>query len=108
MNELWQFLLSIGLVSAVIGGVVGLGFQGIKKRMDKEAEERAEHEQARREFECFQVKMLTATATLSEANAIALQNGKCNGETHAALEYMKTVKREQREFLTKKGIDHLF
>lgn len=108
MNELWQVLLSIGLVSAIVSGAVGLGFHGIKKRMDTEAQERVEREKARREYERFQVKMLTATAALSEANALALQHGKCNGETHAALEYMETVKREQREFLTKQGIDHLF
>jgi hypothetical protein len=43
-----------------------------------------------------------------EANAIALQNGKCNGETHAALKYMHEVKRKQQNFLINQGIDHIF
>lgn len=108
MGEFWQFLLSIGLVSAVVGGAIGIGFHNIKKRMDREAEERKKREEARREYESFQIKMLTATAALGEANALALQHGKCNGETHRALEYLEGVKRDQREFLTKQGIDHLF
>ena len=108
MNEFWQFLVSIGVVSAFVGGAIGLGFHSIKKRMDAEAQERKEREEARRKYERFQVKMLTATAALGEANALALQHGKCNGETHQALEYLNTVKREQRDFLTEQGIDHLF
>ena len=69
---------------------------------------RAEEEAARKQYELYQVKMLTATACLCEANAIALQNGKCNGETHRALDHLKEVKHDQRDFLVAQGIDHLF
>lgn len=65
-------------------------------------------EENRRKYEMYNVKMSTATVCLCEANAIALQNGHCNGETHKALEYLKEVKREQRDFLVSQGIDHLF
>jgi hypothetical protein len=76
--------------------------------MDKEEEARKDREEARRKYEVFQVKTLTAVTALSKANAIALKNGKCNGETSAALAYLEQVKHEQREFLTEQGIDHLF
>lgn len=100
-NTLWTVLLALGVPSAVVGGVVGLCFRRIEKKMDREREARKKHE-------LFQVKTLTAVAALSKANAIALKNGKCNGETSAALAYLQQVKHEQRDFLTEQGIDHLF
>lgn len=75
------------------------------RRVEKRREQ---EEQNRRQYEKYQVQMLTATACLCEANAIALQNGKCNGETHKALEHLKEVKHDQRDFLVAQGIDHLF
>jgi hypothetical protein len=108
METAWAIIGGSGLMTAVVSGVVGLCFHGIKKRMDKEEKARKEREEARRKYEIFQVKTLTAVTALSKANAIALKNGECNGETKAALEYLDKVKHEQREFLTEQGIDHLF
>lgn len=101
MDTIWTILLAIGLPSAIVGGVVGFFFHRIEKKMDKEKE-------ARRRYELFQVKTQAATISLCKANAIALKNGKCNGETSAALAYLDKVKHEQRDFLTEQGIDHLF
>lgn len=108
MGTFWNILLAIGLPSAIIGGVVSLFFHNISKKIEAERTEREAQERNRREYERFQVKMLTAVAKLGEANAIALQNGKCNGETHKALDYLKEVKHDQRDFLVNQGIDHLF
>jgi hypothetical protein len=95
--DIWAFLLALGIPSAIFG----IMLKRFEKRMDAERK-------ARRDFEQFQVKGLCATMKVCEANAIALQNGKSNGETHAALEYMREVKRDQREFLIEQGIDHIF
>lgn len=119
METFWTILGASGLLSAVVGGIVGLFIRRIEKRMDKEEKERKEREEkerkereeleeARRKYEIFQVKTLTAVIALSKANAIALKNGKCNGETSTALTYLDTVKHEHRDFLTEQGIDHLF
>ena len=108
METVWAIVGASGLLSAVVGGIVGLCFRRLEKKMDKEQKERAAHEEARRKYEIFQVKTLTATTALCKANAIALKNGRCNGETSAALAYLEQVKHEQREFLTEQGIDHLF
>lgn len=103
MDILWEILIATG----VIAGAVSLCFRRLEKKMDRDRAERMAHEQARKEFEAFQISTQTATMALCEANAIALQNGKCNGETHAALEYLREVKRDQRDFLYKQGISHI-
>ena len=82
MDILWEILLATGVISAL----VALMFRRLEKKLDRDRAEREAHEKTRKEFEVFQISMQTATAALCEANAIALQNGKCNGETHAALE----------------------
>lgn len=101
METFWTVLIAVGLPSAIVGGIVGIFFHRIEKKMDKERE-------ARRKYELFQVKIQAATISLCKANAIALKNGKCNGETSEALDYLNKVKHEQWDFLTEQGIDHLF
>ena len=108
MTQLWTALAAIGLPGIIITAVVGYIVRRIEKRLDKEEKGRKEQEQARRSFERYQLAALTATMALCEANALALQHGRCNGETHAALEYLQKVKHEQRDFLTSQGIDHIF
>ena len=103
MDVIWAFLISTGIFT----GLVSLLFRRLEKKLERDSAERESHERTRREFEVFQISMQTATAALCEANAIALQNGKCNGETHAALEYLRTVKHEQKDFLFKQGISHI-
>lgn len=95
------------LVAAVLAaaGIPSALFAHYLRKIEKR---RADEEAARKKYELYQVKMLTATACLCEANAIALQNGKCNGETHRALDHLKEVKHDQRDFLVAQGIDHLF
>ena len=97
MDFIWELILAAGIPSAI--------FASYLRRVEKR---RASEEEARRKYELYQVKMLTATACLCEANAIALQNGRCNGETHRALDHLKEVKHDQRDFLVSQGIDHLF
>ena len=106
--DIWQILMALGVPSAIIGGIIALGFRRLEKKQDREREEQEKREQARREYEVFQVKTMTAVMALSKANAIALKNGTCNGETSAALAYLDEVKHEQRDFLSKQGIEHLF
>lgn len=100
-------LIASGLLAAVVGGLVGLVYHRIEKRLDREAAERKKHEEDRKKYELFQIRALTATMELGKANAIALKNGKCNGETTAALEYLSRVKHDLRDFLDEQGVDHL-
>lgn len=104
----WAILAAVGLPGAIVAAVVGLFVRRFERRLDEEKEERQKREAARKEYELFQVKMLTAVAALGKANAIALKNGKCNGETSAALAYLEEVKHDRRDFLNAQGVDHLF
>ena len=106
--DIWSFLLAIGLPAAIVGAIVKLAFDRIEKKMERERLERQEIEARRRKHEVFLLKTVMASAALGKANAIALKNGHCNGETSAALAYLDQVKRDHREFLAEQGIDHLF
>lgn len=99
--NVWMIFSAVGLPTAMVATMVGILFHRLEKRLDAE-------KKARRDFELFQIRTITATMGLCEANAIALQRGKCNGETHRALEYMQEVKREQRDFLISQGVEHIF
>ncbi|MBP5661830.1 MAG: hypothetical protein J6X30_01580 [Clostridia bacterium] len=54
------------------------------------------------------VDMLLATHALSEANTVALQTGKTNGEVERALAYAREIKYTYRDFLEESGIQHIF
>lgn len=104
MEAIWAVIVAVGIPSALVGFLV----RRIEKRLDAEKKAREDQETARKTYEDFNVHALTAVMKLSEANAIALQNGKCNGETHAALTYLTEVRHEQRDFLIKQGLDNIF
>lgn len=106
--SLWSLLLAIGLPSSVIAAVVGYFVRRIEKKLADAEKARKAHEESRKKFELFEVQTLLAATSLCEANALALQNGKCNGETHAALEYLRKVKHQQKDFLVAQGVDNIF
>ncbi|MBE6719189.1 MAG: serine/threonine protein kinase [Ruminococcaceae bacterium] len=101
-------LIEIITLLAIPSGISGLGFWYLKKHIDaKEAEHKAQME-ARQQNEILLVESIRAAIDLGEATALALKNGKCNGETEAALEYAKEIKKSQEAFLHEQGIIHIY
>ena len=111
--------MSIGSLIAMMGiptAVTGFFFWLLehriqkreKKREQQEATARAkaeEREHAREELRA--IRSTNAAIALAEATAKAVQripDAKCNGDMHAALDYAAKVKHEQKDFLTKQGI----
>ena len=82
MEIFWSFLVASGLLTTVVSIVVGACFRRMEQRMES-------RENARRRYELFQAKITTASAAFGKANALAIENGKCNGETKAALEFWR-------------------
>ena len=103
-----ELAMAVGLPTALVSAIVGLLFRRLEKKIEKTNAAQKERDDARLEYEVFQANLVSAVAALSKANAIALQNGKCNGETHAALEYLEEVKHDQRRFLVTHGIEHIY
>lgn len=108
MDILQVILLAAGIPSAVCGGLVGLLFWRLKRQIERNEAAQKERDETRLKFELFQVKMTTACASLGKSNALAIKNGKCNGETTAALAYLEEVKHDQRDFLVALGIEHIY
>jgi len=103
-QALWGLLILVGAPSAVFG----LLFHRFEKRMEKRDQAQEIREKAREKNEVLIVRSVGASMALGEAVALALKNGKCNGETEAALEYARKVKHEQKDFLTEQGIRNLY
>ena len=56
-------------------------------------------------------KSIGAALSLGEATAEAvarIPDAHCNGDMHAALEYARQIKHEQKDFLTQQGIEAIF
>ena len=74
-----------------------------KQAADEKAHREAQ-EKAREDLLVLVVQSTGASIALGEATAHALQRGYTNGDMEAALEYAKTVKHAQKDFLSKQGI----
>lgn len=106
--DIWSILMAVGIPAALTAAVIGFCVRRFEKKLDKAEEARKKHEEDRKDFEFFEVQTLLAAVSLGEATALALQRGKCNGETHAALEYLQKVKHQQKDFLIKQGVENIF
>ena len=110
------------LIACLPSAVTGFCFWCIQRKIQKTDRKREDEEKSRRENEekreqlreqqeLFLVQGVNAALALGEATAKAVQripDAHCNGDMHAALDYAAKVKHEQRDFLAKQGIIHLY
>lgn len=108
MDTLEIILIAAGIPSAVCGGLVGLVFWKLKRQIDENEKAQQRRDQARRDFEVYQINLASANAALSKATAIALKNGRSNGETSSALAWLEEIKHDQRSFLIEHGVEHIY
>lgn len=113
----WLILAALGLPSAVTGLII----RRMEKRLDKREAQRKkeqealeakaeEREKKREQLELVLIQSTSAAIALGEATARAVQripDAHCNGEMHAALDYVANVKHQQKDFLTGLGIHAL-
>ena len=108
----------LGIPTAVTGFCFWMLEHRIQKReKQKEAEEAkrqkeaAARERAREDLQIITIQGTSAAIALGEATARAVQripDAHCNGDMHAALDYATKVKHEQKDFLTRQGIDSIY
>ena len=117
-QAIWQFVIDIGLVGAIIAFLFWL----IKRKIDQqekrhqEAIEKQEKRQLEREENqkaLFLMMMQSTRANAVGIKAIAtavqrIPDAHCNGDMTAALQVMSKQQEEEKEFLLKHGVEHIF
>ena len=96
MDQIITIIVAAGIPSAICN----LLFRKLEKRMD-------EKDKARERHEYLVIKGISASMALGEATAEAVQripDAHCNGDMHAALEYARKVKHEQKDFLNQQAV----
>jgi len=102
-----EFILAMSIPS----GITGFCFWLLEQRITKREKEREEKEAVREKQELLIVKSIGAAISLGEATAEAvarIPDAHCNGDMHAALEYARKIKHEQKDFLTQQGIEAIY
>lgn len=109
----------IAALSAIIVGYINYRSQRKTKQelsdeMKRNKAERLEQERskenARKEFELNMIRGITASITLSEATAKAVQripDCHCNGDMTTALEEEGKAKKELQDFLARQGVNNI-
>lgn len=83
----------------------------LQRRITRREAQQDKREAAREKNEVLLIKSVGAAIALGEATAEAMQripDAHCNGDMHAALEYARKVKHEQKDFLTEQGVQSLY
>lgn len=97
------------IIAAVLPSIVsGLFFLVINRKISRADKRREENDTCREKSQILILKSIGAAIALGEATALALQNGKTNGETEKALAYATQVKHEQKDFLTEVAAKTLY
>jgi DNA-binding XRE family transcriptional regulator len=77
-------------------------------KRQKVREKKHDHQQEiRRKENLLQLQMIAATADLSRATAVALKNGKANGEVDEGLTSYVAAKKCYYAFLNAQALDHI-
>jgi hypothetical protein len=117
-------LLAVAMVFAtcIPSAAVGFAFWLLEKKLEKrdknnEAKEQkarreaTEAEKLRQENEIMTFKCVHASLALGEATAKAVQripDAHCNGDMDSALAYANKVKRDQKDFIERAGIQDIY
>lgn len=96
METIIEILAAASIPSAIFAAYV--------RRMEKKIDEK---DKAREEHEFLILKSINASIALGEATAEAvarIPDANCNGDMHAALDYAREVKHEQKDFLNRQAV----
>lgn len=95
-----EIIVAVVAAAGIPSALLGLLIRRLEKKMDQK-------EKAREEHEFLVVKSINAAIALGEATAEAvarIPDANCNGDMHAALDYAKKVKHEQKDFMNRQAV----
>lgn len=105
--EVWEFLIVMGVPTAITGLFIWL----VKRHIDKRDRERAVREENTEKLMLMIMQNGRAAVVLAEATARAVQripDAHCNGDMKEALERAEKIQKEEQEFLLDQGVQHIF
>jgi len=91
----------ISSAACIISGMVLFFLQRHFKRVEKRTDE---SDNRRNKKDVLVLKCLKAIGQLTTANATAIKNGKCNGETEKSKQAFESVEKELDAFLLEQAI----
>ena len=100
METVTTIILGVLAAASIPSAVVAAYVRRMEKKMD-------EKDKAREDHEVLILKSINASIALGEATAEAvarIPDANCNGDMHAALEYARAVKHEQKDFLNRQAV----
>lgn len=92
----------ISIAASIISGMVLFFLQHYFKKKAKQDEEREEKSHKK---DILVIKSINALGELTQANAIALRDGKTNGELKHAMKEYEQVNKEMLDFLIENSVD---
>lgn len=95
------------LVSALPSIFASCVMLAVTRSQQKKEKQKEQHAKAQQRESMLSMKLEFATLKLSEANAIALRDGKCNGELKKAMEECDAAKKAYYEFLDAQAYEHI-
>lgn len=104
-------IMSLLAVMSIPSAITGFCFWMLERKIEKREKEREKKEKIREQQEFLIVKSIGAAIALGEATAEAIAripDTHCNGDMHNALDYARQVKHEQKDFLTRQGIEAIY
>lgn len=105
--DVTTLLVAMGVPSAI----TGFCFLMLEKHLEKREKDQADRESVREKSELLMVKSIGAAIALGEATAEAVSripDAHCNGDMHAALEYARKVKHEQKDFILEQSVREIY
>lgn len=113
----WAIIVAMGIPSAITGFCFRLIEKRIQGHYDRDREDRDarqreldQREQNRQEYDLFIMDGLSASITLAEATAKAVQripDAHCNGDMSSALEMTKHATAEATAFMKRRAVESL-
>jgi len=103
----WEFIIAMGIPTAITGLLVWW----FKRYIDKRDAKRDERERNTEKLMLLIMQTSRATNILAEATAKAVQripDAHCNGDMTAALDQAAKIQKEEKDFIMDQGIKHIF
>ncbi len=104
-------LTTLLVAMSVPSAITAFCFWMLERHLENREKKQAEREAIREKSEILMVKSIGAAISLGEATAEAVSripDAHCNGDMHAALEYARKVKHEQKDFFVEQSVHEIY